>query len=461
MPSCDFRLLNGDCTEQMRTLADASVDAIVTDPPYEIAFLGLGWDASGIAYSVALWRECLRVLKPGGYLLAFGSPRTYHRMTCAIEDAGFEIRDSIHWIYSNGFPKGIDVSKAIDRRRYDRGAVLRITCFIRAARDRSGKTNADIDAHFGTNGMAGHWTTQGSQPHVPTLAQWAQLKRFLGFGSEMDAEISRLAERKGKIGEAWEQRAVTGHHHKHAPAVSFDQRGRELSRPSRERRDEPVTLDARRWHGWNTTLKPAHEPIVLARKQFAGSVADNVLQFRTGALNVAACSIPAAQSALSDSGRWPSNVILDEEAARQLDQQASQWKSGPRNANVASTNRGGCAGLKTATSSGARYGDTGDGASRFFYVPRASPSERRAGLNDDAPKHPTMKPVTLMRYLVRLVTPPGGLVLDPFTGSGTTGIAAVLESADFVGIERDPEYIAVADARITHWKGAMRERRAA
>jgi DNA modification methylase len=418
--SSSVLLHNDDTRSLLPTFGEASFDSIVTDPPYELGLLQHAWDATGIAYDVPMWRECFRVLKPGGHLLAFGAPRTYHRMACAVEDAGFEIRDSIHWIYGNGFPKGADVSKAIDRRRYDRDAVLRVTEFVRKARNRSGKTNAQIDALLGTRGMASHFTSN-NQPAVPRLEQWELLKRFLGFSDEMDAEVARLCERKGKVGEAWEQRAVTGLHGEPAPANRWSTRyetGR-TDAPVRERREEPATDAARKWRGWNTVQRPAHEAIVLARKPLVGGVVNNVLQFGTGAINLDGCR--------NEGGRLPANVILDEESAQQLDEQAGV--------------RG--------------------GASRFFYVARVSPSERKAGLDANAPLHPTMKPIALMRQLVRLVTPRGGVVLDPFTGSGSTGIAAVLEGNRFVGIERDPQYIAVADARINHWKGECDERRAA
>lgn len=462
MQCSDVRLLTGDSTELLRGFADASFDAVVTDPPYEIGVVDVAWDSTGVAYSVALWREMLRVLKPGGHLLAFGSPRTYHRVASAIEDAGFEIRDSIHWIYGNGFPKGMDVSAAIERRRYDRDAVLRVTKFVREARDHSGKRNGDINRELGTT-MACHWTGQ-TQPAVPSLEQWAKLKALLGFGDEMDSEVARLCERKGKLGEAWERRVVTGQHIEPAPANQWVARttGGRKTQPPRERRDRAATEAAREWQGWNTTLKPAHEPIVVARKPPRGSVADNVLQFRTGAINVGACRIQSGDgyARAGEDGRWPANVILDEEAAQQLDTQAGVRKSGVRTPGVLRSNRGGLSRPTAETPSPVCYGDEG-GASRFFYVPKASPAERRAGLGEGAPAHPTIKPVTLMRYLVRLVTPPGGVVLDPFTGSGTTGIAAVLEGARFVGIEREPSFVAVAESRIAHWKGETYDRVAA
>jgi DNA modification methylase len=455
----DVTLLTGDCMRHLSSLDDASIDAVVTDPPYEIGLAQIAWDSTGIAYSIALWREVLRVLKPGGHLLAFGSARTYHRMTCAIEDAGFEIRDSIHWIYGNGLPKGIDVSKAIDRRRYDRDAVLVVTRFVREARNRSGKTNAQIDSYVGVRGMASHWTSN-SQPAVPTMEQWSKLKTFLEFDDSMDPEVARLCERKGRLGAAWEQREITGEYREPAPVNGWAKSLGEKrnSSPSRLRRDIGANAVSRQWHGWGTTLKPAHEPIVVARKSLEGSVADNVLRFRSGALNLAGCSLDADVS--SDRRRLPANVILDEGAAQELDSKAGPRKSGNSVAGVPRANRGGYSGQTSEVPSPVCYGDQG-GASRFFYVPKASPAERRAGLSDDAPRHPTIKPVTLMRYLVRLVTPPGGIVLDPFTGSGTTGIASVLEGAQFIGIEREPEYVAIAEARIAHWRGEVDERRAA
>ncbi|HET7437504.1 MAG TPA: site-specific DNA-methyltransferase [Thermoanaerobaculia bacterium] len=414
----DTKLICGDCRDVLRTFADASLDAVITDPPYELELMDFAWDGSGVAFEVAVWREVLRVLKPGGHLLSFGSPRTYHRLASAVESAGFEIRDSIHWIYSNGMPKGIDVSKAIDKRRYDRDAVLRVTAFVRTARNRTDTTNAEIDRYVGTRGMAQHWTST-SQPAVPKLEQWAKLKALLDFGDEMDAEVAQLCERKGKYGEAWERRAITGQYDEGAPGQQWQARyGSGDAAKARERRDEAATPEAREWQGWNTTVKPAHEPIVLARKPMQSSVANNVLQFRTGAMNVGGCRIPREDS--NREGRLPTNVILGDEAANDLGSVAS-----------------------------------------FFYVARASPGERRAGVPNDAVHHPTVKPIALMRHLVRLITPPGGIVLDPFTGSGTTGIAAALEEANFVGIERDADYLAIAKARINHWKGESDERRAA
>jgi DNA modification methylase len=332
----------GDMREVLAGLEEASIDAVVCDPPYELAFMGKRWDASGVSFDPETWRACLRVLKPGGHLLAFGGTRTVHRIAVAIEDAGFAIRDQIVWMYGSGFPKSHNI-----------GA---------------------------------------------------------GFG---------------------------------------------------------------------TALKPAHEPIIVARKPLVGTVAANVTAHGTGALNIDGCRIGSDGGCRTDApyaggkrgavynvglneqrspcvdglGRWPANVCLDETAAEMLDAQS--------------------------------------GASRFFYVAKASRAERNAGLDGMAEKpiaysngaksavaagletygesgsigfdkikhaqnnHPTVKPVALMRWLVRLVTPPGGVVCDPFLGSGTTGIAAVLEGMGFVGIEQSAEYLEIARRRIAHAQGPL------
>ena len=275
-------------------MADCSVDSIVTDPPYELGFMGKSWDSSGIAYNVELWRQCLRVLKPGGHLLAFSGSRTYHRMTCAIEDAGFEVRDQIMWIYGSGFPKSHN-----------------------------------------------------------------------------------------------------------------------------------LTSD---WQGWGTALKPAHEPICVARKPLIGTVAANVLAYGTGALNIDGCRV-ATDDVISIGSNNRSNGAINfgmaDDKGAQCQHSAGRWP-----ANLIHD------GSEEVTE---RMGEP----ARFFYCAKASKADRETGNN-----HPTVKPTELMRYLCRLVTPPGGIVLDPFTGSGSTGKAAVLERFQFIGIDMTSEYIAIADARI-------------
>lgn len=374
-------IFNMDCLHGMALLPDNSVDAIVTDPPYGLSFMGKKWDYD--VPSEAIWRECLRVLKPGGHLLAFAGTRTQHRMAVRIEDAGFEIRDMIAWVYGSGFPKSLDVSKAIDKAA---GAERKVV----------GRSE---------NGIAG-----GTGKHAGQDAAY-------GFSGEFN---------------------ITA----------------------------PATDAARQWQGWGTALKPALEPITVARKPLAGTVAANVLQHGTGALNIDACRVgneerynPPAVTNWTDAGyqgraaegkevtgRWPANLIHDgsEEVLAQFPDSAGSGGSIP---NVKITGYGDGV---TGTGKSEYFGgprtkvDAGTGsAARFFYCAKASKRDRNEGNN-----HPTVKPTELMRYLCRLVTPPGGVIVDPFAGSGTTGKAAALEGFQFVGYELDAEYAAIAQARI-------------
>jgi len=472
---CGKRLMVGSCLERLKDLPDESIDSVVTDPPYELSFMGKGWDGSGIAYNVEVWRECLRVLKPGGHLLAFGGTRTYHRMAVAIEDAGFEIRDSIQWVYGSGFPKSLDVSKAIDKQRHDRADILKVTAWVRETRDAAGITNKDIDKAFGFAGMSGHWTSSKSQPTVPTLDQVPQLLQVLGVAAEdVPEDIRRLLwdlnGKKGQPGENWAKREVTGQHEMHVFGQWETNYGTDRSCTGKEKRDAPATDAAKTWQGWGTALKPAHEPIVLARKPLAGTVAATVLAHGTGALNIDGCRVagdwdgspnrstsPESMEVYGDYkqvnteqhslGRWPANIIFDEAAGAELDKQA------------------------------------GTEAARFFYCPKPGKKERNAGLEglplvrhtvrvtDDLPGgdnprnrtnatktnfHPTVKPLALIRYLQRLVTPPGGTTLDPFMGSGTSAAAAILEGFEWRGCEMTAEYLPIITARV---KWATKEKR--
>lgn len=478
--SDEVTLYHGDCLEVLRDLPDASVDAVVTDPPYGIAFMGKAWDQPGefgstsrrgggpnlrrgrqdAALSPAAmlnfqrwctaWAaECVRVLKPGGHLLSFGGSRTWHRLAVAVEDAGFEIRDSVAWLYGQGFPKSLDVAKAI----------------------------AGAQCGYGSNSGAIRRATMG-EDYIPS-----------GVRGNRDG-VTR--------------RSDTG------------MAGRELA----------LTPDAAAWQGWGTALKPAFEPIVVGRKPLIGTVAANVLAHRTGALNVDACRVQmsaedrekfergaegwaATRKSMSvygdygnelsrphDSGRWPTNVVLDEAMAGELDRQTGASRS--RVGKPRSAGSGDGWGM---TATGAEYDDAG-GASRFFptfrYEAKAPSSERPAytrpgsgtgrvtGLGgkvrqcnvcetraiesgasepscghgdyrwaeptadtDSRVAHPTVKPLNFMRWLVRLVTPPGGVVLEPFAGSGTTAEACVIEGFRCIAIEREADYLPLIVGRLT------------
>ncbi len=429
------KIVQGDCLEVMRDLPDACVDAIVTDPPYGLTFMGKGWD-HGVP-GVPFWAEAFRVAKPGAYLVAFGGTRTFHRLACAIEDAGWEIRDCFSWLYGSGFPKSLDVSRVIDKA-----------------------AGAERSVVIGTRGL-----------------------------------------------NSWSKDAATGPAINDGLRQNFDRVNTLLA---------PATEAARQWQGWGTALKPAWEPIILARKPLVGTVASNVLAHGTGALNIDGCRIGTSDNlnggaykskveAESDEdsyqcidpncpdaatmpyhdhpapkrkgrhdgtenwrykhggagdfsqplGRWPANVVLgcacngdthdDDCAAAMLDAQTGTLTSGipgKRRKPHQTTSMAGTVGMLDRDEVG--YADSG-GASRFFYTAKASRRERGAGNT-----HPTVKPIALMRWLCRLVCPPGGSILDPFAGSGTTLLAAHLEGFDYLGIERETEYVEIAQQRLAN-----------
>ena len=460
-------ILAGDCVEQMRTLEADSVDAIVTDPPYGLEFMGKDWDGFGTPLGFQTWteqwaREALRVLKPGGHLLAFGGTRMYHRLAAGIEDAGFEIRDTLMWLYGSGFPKSLDVSKAIDKTNGEAGRLLKFTQWFRAAGvARSQASLAMFQAgHISANGtMANHYYAQtvSAQPAIPTPEIWATLRSLCtDVPAWVDELVARIAAEREVIGLGSSAIANKSEGIRHtigaSKAVEFN-----ITAPSTE--------EAKRWQGWGTALKPAVEPIVLARKPLIGTVADNVLTHGTGALNIDASRIgtdvivssgegiaPGSGNYVggkrrtgvpsSHIGRWPANILLDEAAAALLDEQSGVSKSVQTEVNTKPSDS---PFLASQWSRGQSHGDTG-GASRFFYVAKASRSERNKGLERNI--HPTVKPVDLMRYLIRLVTPKGGTVLDPFLGSGTTAVAAIEEGVAWIGCEREPEYLQIIEARI-------------
>ena len=395
-------VLNLDCRHGLALLPDNSIDAILTDPPYELGFMGHAWDRSGIAYDVAMWREALRVLKPGGHMLAFSGSRTYHRMTCAIEDAGFEVRDSIMWVYGSGFPKSLDISKALDK-------------------------------------------LHGAERQV--------------------------------VGQQY--RAATGRDEGYGFGESFDITA-------------PATLITQLWEGWGTGLKPAHEPICVARKPMAAdTVAANVMTWGVGGINVDGCRIaidpvadasqlrtmsvsqhdgadgwgmnttranPAAR-VLGEEGRWPANFIHDgSPEVLEMFPDATGAKAAVRGTEGSPASAGQVGNFRERVASAEPRGDSGSAArfyqqcqwaqddleaALFYYCAKASKREKGA---DN--KHPTVKPVALGRYLARLICPPGGTLLDLFAGSGSFGISAKLEGFGFLGFEKDPESASYAQLRI-------------
>lgn len=372
-----INLFNDDCLNVLKTMKDNSIDSCVTDPPYGLSFMGKSWDYD--VPKTEIWKEVYRVLKPGAHLLAFFGSRTYHRGVVQIEDAGFEIRDQIMWLYGSGFPKSLNVGKAIDK---EAGVTRKVV----------GKSK--------------------------------------NFG------VTKKEEGKNSFGDYAGEWDLT----------------------------EPATDEAKKWEGWGTALKPAHEPIVVARKPTSEkNVASNVLKYGTGALNIDECRVDLngdykskpngrpSQTGLSDKydsekanipddkGRWPANVIHD--GSDEVVSKFPDAKGGTTNGNAPT----GVSGNITPMRRGNLIprNDSGS-AARFFYCAKASKADREQGNN-----HPTVKPTELMKYLCRLVTPPNGIILDPFMGSGSTGKAALQEGFKFVGIEMNKEYYEIAQNRLS------------
>jgi DNA modification methylase len=500
---------HGDCLDVLRELPDCSVDSVVTDPPYGLEFMGKEWDApwkadgtvlhdpsevggfqdgnGGNPYSRSRVRfgfglgfqqwceqwaaECLRVLKPGGHLLAFGGSRTYHRLTSGVEDAGFEIRDCITWHFGSGFPKSLDVSKAIDRRP---GVVhhRQFAAELRQAREQAGLSTMDVSEAVMETSSGACWNWENHQ--FPSAAVWPRLRDLLSMDGEKWDPIFAEAERK-EVG------TIRNNQPGGTSAFAQGGIGAYVRGDTTERAvlsAEGVTPDAQRWQGWGTALKPATEFIVVARKPLTGTVAATVLEHGTGALNIDACRVGLphgdplhdgitgrdgravdtteqgwgfkAVDRAAGLGRWPANVVFDEHQAAALDEMSGERPSGkPQNRYTSGDKFGGTPygeGLEQrtgwATSPG--YVDDG-GASRFFYVAKADATERP---RVNGTSHPTVKPLALMRWLVRLVTPPGGTVLEPFAGSGTTVEACIVEGFRCIAIEKTDEYLPLIMARI-------------
>jgi DNA modification methylase len=479
-------LLLGDCLDKLKELEDNSIDSVVTDSPYGLSFMGKKWDYD--VPSTEIWEECMRVLKPGGHLLSFAGSRTYHRMAVRIEDAGFEIRDQIMWIYGSGFPKSHNIGKAVDK--IGGKSIGWFGQWLRDWREENNITQKEIAKLFPskTGGLTGCVANWELGLNIPTTEQFNTIIENFDLPFENIEELEREI-----VGT--KNSACFGNEDRHTIGASKSV-------------EVDITKGNSEWEGWGTALKPAHEPIVMARKPIVGTVANNVLEYGVGGINIDGCRVSYQSEADEKSsipgsnvvneknsmfgingetyehnteGRFPANIILDEEAGKILDEQSGDrgngWKKnyGATDYNGkqydSSTQQcvfgGGFTGKNT-------YADSG-GASRFFYCPKASKKDRDEGLEVEAKVikgrdegqdkmavaykarpterqniHPTVKPTDLMQYLIRLVTPKGGIVLDPFMGSGSTGKAAIKEGMIFVGIEREDEYYQIAKQRIEH-----------
>lgn len=457
-----YKLYQGNMLDMLEVIKSNSIDSIITDPPYGLTsitkkfgkdssapastknndgsfarlsrgFMGKEWDGSGIEYNIDTWKKCYEVLKPGGYLLAFGGSRTFHRIACAIEDAGFEIRDTIMWLYGSGFPKSMNISLMLDKK----------------------------EGLQGQRGIGGF--------NVGGIQEQNNRKAKLYIGSTTDGS---------------KQKAYT---------------------------DFKGDL-AKQWQGWGTALKPSFEPIIVARKPFKGSLVDNVIEYGVGGINIDECRVGSGTGNAkpkykpnnknnvygkglgggdyeNTNGRFPANTILtyDETDFEEVCGGFPYTKGDNRKSKP--TYDKSIWGNAKSVESNCLYADSGS-ASRYFYCAKASKKDRDEGLDEFEEKntmcdrnpelasanmsqnrsgnlrkntHPTVKPTELMQYLVRLVTPNGGTILDPFNGSGSTGKAVMYENKErdknykYIGIELTEEYLPIAKARIEHVCNLLKE----
>ena len=483
-----MNIIHGDCLEELKKLDDNSVDAVVCDPPYGLSntkpqqvadvlkawvtgdtvsvpakkggFMGASWDS--FVPPPAVWEECMRVLKPGGHMAVFAGARTQDLMGLSIRLAGFEIRDTLGWIYGSGMPKSMDISKAIDKYNGNPLAFREFAAAYREAVAKSGLTHSAIDKALGIKSSSCYWARDDHRGGMPPRHHWEKVRDLVYIPEELErlydeAEREVVGVQKGAMS-GWNMDGTT----------KFVDRDITT----------PATSEAAKWDGWGTALKPAIEPIILARKPLDGTVASNVLAHGVGGLNIDACRVPSDEitgwggagaggqtwnsenmrlgkdgDARPVQGRFPANVLLDEHAAKEMDKQ-----SGVSVSNVRQNVERDYTNAQSLTPDSGKGGDRGHsdsgGASRFFpvfkYQAKAPKKERPVIEREDGTKiqHPTVKPLALLEWLVELITPPGGVVLDPFAGSGTTLQAAINKGFTPIGIEQDADYIKLIEKRL-------------
>lgn len=488
-------ILQGDCIEVMKAIKPNSIDAIVTDPPYGLEFMGKEWDKFGgkpvgkdyegdggikrffkgnkpiytwnmgafYKFNTQWLTEAYRVLKPGASMLVMGGTRTFHRLMVAIEDSGFIIKDTLMWIYGSGFPKAQDLGKMIDKRNGRNQETYKpFAEYLKRQRFGKNLSMSEMDKRLGTNTAYSWWEGRLSGIQLPTMEYYLKLKDILSLDDRFDKLIEREEAEREKIGET---KQTYPDNHWMASNFADGQTTRsnlDISNPS--------TDLAKHWHGFKVGgIKPAYEPIIWAVKPPEGSYIDNVLKWGVGAVNVDECRVEHTEPAEvftkrtsdkfggnsynngkkghfrnddnlaspSQNGRFPANVILDEEAGRMLDEQSGELKSGGRKG-LSSTSEN-----RLWPLHGGACKSSNGGASRFFYCAKASKAER-----GDDNSHPTVKPIALFEYLIKLVTRKGQVILDPFLGSGTTAIAADKAGRKCVGIDKENDYLEIVKRRI-------------
>lgn len=455
-----FQTFLGDSAAVLKSFPENTFDSLVTDPPAGIGLMGLEWDKNKggrdewIKWLSSIMIECHRVLKPGAHGFVWAIPRTAHWTGMALENAGFQIKDVVTHIFGSGFPKSVAIDKAIDRAKYvNTDEIYRVTEWIRTRRDQLGVTNREIDEITGVKGGASHWTAGPAhgQPHIPTKERWDKLELLLGPPPAWMLPLIRPSHDEG---ENWKTREVVGSYSRDAGGlrgVSFKSQDRLIS--------EATHVDSKKWRGWGTALKPASEHWILIQKPLSShNIAANVKKFGTGGINIDASRVAIKGDKIPSSsnlnffgdgsqiwdfskrsedsvyrqhpkGRFPTNLVLEKSHDDSTINTEMNKQSGRSTVDVTT------------------YFHQVEPEAPFIYCKKPDNFERGHGNN-----HPTVKPLNLMRYLAKMITPPGGIVLDPFMGSGSTGVAANLEGFYFLGIEHHEEYFKIANTRLKEVK---------
>jgi len=470
-------IIQGDCLEVLKTYPDNHFTSVITDPPYGLSFMGKKWDYD--IPSVDIWKECLRVLKPGGTMLCFAGSRTQHRMAVNIEDAGFLIKDCLMYLYGSGFPKSLNVGKQLDKRGGQ--CIGWFGAWLRKWRIENKITQQQISKLFPskTGGLTGCVANWELGFNLPTANQFSKICEEFKLPFESIQEAEREIIGKGKSGKTaiWQEKGGMGEFNVTTPS----------------------TDQAKFWESYGTALKPAYEPIIMCMKPNDGTYAENAIKHGVAGINIDKSRIEGKEKLVRPNikreyneilgkglgagvqeepqGRFPSNLILDEEAGQMLDEQTGVLKTGAMKP-VLSSGKNDIYGKRKFSQPYQTYAANSGGASRFFYCAKASKAERNAGCEeleekecqsgcggampiDDQGKerdrfkvitknhHPTVKPLALMKYLINLIMPPkDGLILDPFAGSGTTILAAKQLGYNAIGIEKELEYCEIANKRL-------------
>ena len=526
-----YKLYYGNMLDMLEVIELNSIDSIITDPPYELNFMGKGWDNAGVSFQSDTWEKCYEVLKDGGYLLAFGGSRTFHRIACAIEDAGFEIRDTIMWIYGMGFPKSMNVGKQLEKRLEDEKTKQKTEHDLRLMWERDiqkTKRNEKKQDEVLQSGVQeqslqiSKHTTSDVWREEPSMERWNNIQK-----TERELQRCKVCEMSKRVSINGEERWIcngtqisdgktlremfeqSGSCTSYRPQ-SEQQQDRKLNAIQEQCRTQESREVIEYWNKFGTALKPSFEPIIVARKPFKGSLVDNVIKNGVGGINIDECRVETtdtwhrkeqetntaieyqrknksmyaqkSEGQMNENGRFPANTILTYDET-----DFDEVCGGFPNTKSVRSNRGG------ATNKGelcyskftdiekyeCGFNDSGS-ASRYFYNAKASKKDRDEGLEEfneskvndgrqtpidnafqrgETPRrnaHPTVKPTSLMQYLVRLVTPDGGIIFDPFNGSGSTGKAVMYENKErnknykYIGIELTEEYLPIAKARIEY-----------